>query len=1269
MSSKMFRKSILVNCILLSCFGLSSVYAENNENNVYKAPTQGKTTLLMMLDTSAGMDDNGSGARPRAPDGSIYVDYPNCRNQSLSSIRVSTLDNTYGLQLLTDGSTRKSTFAYDIPYCNNSGSYVYSRMDRMKIAMSMLLGSANVSSDIVMGLGQFSTQSDSSYQILTSGTPQNSSPSYYPSYYGLVTGQAHKEGNDVSAKIIVPSSGLDGDQRYKMRVAVTTLGSGGKSPLASALAESGAYMLGRTTLDSGGGSPTVASTQNSSVNPFWYGIETQYGLFGSSQVTCFMTTQPSSISRRNNNSCQASSFRYYNYSYSGFNDSAQATKELDPNSSNGQSRYKTPVQTNTQQCNANGIFLVTNSAPTETPKSVAQTLMQNVIPGFTCPNSGGVNGIQAVTASDGNDYGWTCMAAFAQELNRRKIKVAVAGYGNTFSPYIGQDRNGIYNCNNANVSQDVKNACYLGNLGSGYGEGGFYPVIGPETLSNAVQGFISTLNTSIPSAGATTPTVPYDTLNNTQQLSSVYYAQFQPDIRTGQNIGIWLGNIKKYLIDSNGFYKDKNSNTVLDINGNLISSQDYWNATGNDDANTQKGGALSQLPVPQRKIYRESESTNSKLQLPLVATDLQSRANDTTQTIDDRLTAKYLLNLMGYSIPVERSGTQRVATVTNDQLSRGPFLRQMGASLHSSPVFFTTEAKLCLTAQTNSACSDGQDAQGRDKPKKDYYDRKDFILFGTMQGLIQVVNADTGIEAFSFLPDAIVGSQQNGFVAKSLQTDSNVYKSLYQGMDAPWTVYANYASNGTTNQSIKASTLNVYGGMRRGGNNYYGLDLATNDGSSFTPKRLFTIAPSSDPCSTTNPTGCMGQSWSKPTIGWIKWKGKPQLVMIVGGGYDPQFDDKDYKVSSATKGNGVYIFAAKSNSDLNVNAGDLLWWASSSANDVTTGTNNTPYAKNNPNLKYSVVSEIKTVDRDSDGFIDNLYFGDLGGQIFRVDINNVDSNETNSIAVTNVVRLANFSKSGKVAPRFYNMPTFTVHNKSSLNRVGDTANFYGVLSIGSGDVSSPSQFAGNNIAITDKVYGIFDRDVGRSDLYKSTYSPPTADQLITLESLTSLASSFSSDSMKSSSGWYDELTGSSYSSSSRSIVSQDANQLTRYKVLNGSSALKNTLFMSYYDAADSGSSGACQAGIKGRTYLKTYCLPYVRKVGDGFVCDGTGGGTGRSYSSGVGLDLGSGIQPLVVNGYQSNGTNTIGPITPNGNTNVAKYSMSLKFVSNNWYEE
>ncbi|MFW1786628.1 hypothetical protein ACG9XL_19915, partial [Acinetobacter nosocomialis] len=71
--------------------------------------------------------------------------------------------------------------------------------------------------------------------------------------------------------------------------------------------------------------------------------------------------------------------------------------------------------------------------------------------------------------------------------------------------------------------------------------------------------------------------------------------------------------------------------------------------------------------------------------------------------------------------------------------------------------------------------------------------------------------------------------------------------------------------------------------------------------------------------------------------------------------------------------------------------GKLLWWASAKA---TTAQGAEAYTQSD-NLKYSVVSEIRTEDRNGDGLIDHLYFGDLGGQLFRIDLDNTATTNAN----------------------------------------------------------------------------------------------------------------------------------------------------------------------------------------------------------------------------------------------------------------------------------
>lgn len=99
-------------------------------------------------------------------------------------------------------------------------------------------------------------------------------------------------------------------------------------------------------------------------------------------------------------------------------------------------------------------------------------------------------------------------------------------------------------------------------------------------------------------------------------------------------------------------------------------------------------------------------------------------------------------------------------------------------------------------------------------------------------------------------------------------------------------------SNGSTNTDLALKGLQwVYGGLRMGGRSYYALDLSNLDN----PSLKFHINPDAAVTATgaadaTNALSYMGQSWSKPTLAYVKFGGTKKLVMFVGGGYDAKVD-------------------------------------------------------------------------------------------------------------------------------------------------------------------------------------------------------------------------------------------------------------------------------------------------------------------------------------------------------------------------------------------
>src|SRR5690606_32721745 len=183
--------------------------------------------------------------------------------------------------------------------------------------------------------------------------------------------------------------------------------------------------------------------------------------------------------------------------------------------------------------------------------------------------------------------------------------------------------------------------------------------------------------------------------------------------------------------------------------------------------------------------------------------------------------------------------------------------------------------------------------------------REDYVLFGTTQGLLHVVDAETGAEKFAFVPNEMVENQKDAFRFSSV-TNGGMQK-LYYGIDGPWSLYTQYVvdssgslvvGNGRTT-SQKGMQI-AYGGLRMGGRSYYALDLSNIS----SPELKFHIDPatqkvySGSKSTTFSQLQYMGQSWSKPSIGWVNWGGERKRVMFVGGGYDAGGDDGDARTNS-----------------------------------------------------------------------------------------------------------------------------------------------------------------------------------------------------------------------------------------------------------------------------------------------------------------------------------------------------------------------------------
>ena len=1148
---------------------MTSSVVQASDLQIYASPTAGKKTIVMMLDTSGSMTNN---------------------------------------------------------------SYGENRLAMLKNGMNAFLASNNpVLNDTRVGLGNFSANGDSrSGQILVAAAPLG----------------------DASTLNTV------GSQRYKLKQAVANLTARGSTPSAHAYAEAAAYLMGTTTLNNI--NLVDAPIYFSYVTSDRRGREiTNYHActgWNTEGTTCngwdsSSLSNPPVITGLQQASCtvnigwqpllgtcyKKTGLMTINNLDSGFNKSISGSKNTD------QSAYNSPLPAvaNRQSCDGQGIYFLSDGEPNNTTNTRSASVMSTALGStfgadFNC--SGGLSNTTA-------DSGWACMGEFAKRLFDKtknpagvSIQTAFVGFGSDFSSL---------------SSSDVKNACRLSSrtqsdrkgddacspnqstnavAAPGYGNGGFFPTQSSQGVTDSVIAFINNLD-KVPLEPLTTGaiSVPYDALNPKNLQEYGYLRAFEPN--PANTYLTWRGNLKKYhvvLSGANaGAFEANSGGLVYNASGAFrTGTKDYWNSsTYTDGGKVFLGGSYANVPLPiagqpetrdaegnitkyyyavQSKIRnlftdvsavaadgsltKISTSGTNLLKIPAAPPE-GTNPFDTVANTASYVLGKFdpstgqnilkafpislklkILNYLGYSTDINAT-TLPSSLVTSNE----PYL-SMGGSIHSLPVQLTYNGTLDDNGNLTSA-------------------REQSILYGTMEGGLHIVDASSGIEQMVFVPADILN---DSVASKALVVGQSDASAPAHGMDGAWVSDPAYnittvGSGSSAVSKVTAKQMNIYGGMRMGGSSYYGLDVL----SPTSPKLLFRIGADQTDYSR------MGQSWSKPVLANIRYNGSIRRVLIVGGGYDQCYEKPNITLTDAcftngkAKGNAVYIIDAKT--------GQRLWWTSD------TGSNT-----DNANMKHSIVSRISTLDRDADGLVDHLYFGDLGGQIFRVDLNNnqTKTNSTYSSFGVRVVRLANLATNdstydgtndytGGNAPRFYEPPTVTIHD-------------YGIhtfitVGIASGDRSTPldvypltgregmtpaSALSGRPV---NNVYGIIDKDFVKKNLMSLTDNQLETKDItrtglrknpqILRTGETRVAQIFFPTTGVGKGGWYRSL-------SSTSDGTEKANNSFRIKgglkAFEEPMAITGNLIIPVYDPQGTGIVAAdpCLPRVVGETDRQTYCLPF-----------------------------------------------------------------------------
>lgn len=496
---------------------------------------------------------------------------------------------------------------------------------------------------------------------------------------------------------------------------------------------------------------------------------------------------------------------------------------------------------------------------------------------------------------------------------------------------------------------------------------------------------------SIADSGASVaaPGISVNALNRFEHLDHLYYSLFKPSTTVD-----WTGNLKRYQL-KDGKVADVAGVEAVDLVGSGYFDKDAQSFWSNyvDGATVTIGGAAEESVAADRRIFTYL-GTNDAASATVLSDQLLSANSAITEASLGMVGADY------DAMPQTQLDAMRVQII--DFLRAAPKEADTSilwsASIHNSP--------RVVVFNTNVTVSDPDPVM-----TVFYGDNRGFIHAVDVGDMTKDTEAENllnhgGEELFAFIPQELLANSAKFFH----NTQSVIDTGYVYGMDGDFTVFRT-DSNGDGD----LDRVLLFAGMRRGGDNYYALDVskARRDvaAASRTPSLQWVIEGG------VGDFAEMGQTWSPVSPFKIKWGGTLRGVAMFSGGYDASIhDDGSYNNSNGTpfsdvthKGAAVFM--------INPNTGDLLWKS----------TQDTSRFPDLAYMKYSIVAAPRVLDRNGDGAEDLMYVVDLAGQVFRFEIN--QGATTSADFISNVTLVARLGGSAPGADptvdnrRFYDAPS------------------------------------------------------------------------------------------------------------------------------------------------------------------------------------------------------------------------------------------------------
>ncbi|MCU7866001.1 MAG: PQQ-binding-like beta-propeller repeat protein, partial [Candidatus Thiodiazotropha sp. (ex Lucinoma borealis)] len=372
------------------------------------------------------------------------------------------------------------------------------------------------------------------------------------------------------------------------------------------------------------------------------------------------------------------------------------------------------------------------------------------------------------------------------------------------------------------------------------GGGNYYPANNVSQLVSAFTSIVTQAMESIPYA-YTAPVIPFNQDNAAISGNNIFVPLLVPSTET-----FWKGNLKNYTISTTTSTDGDISIILRDANNQPIINDNFEFISSTDHWSTSSDGGD---PLVGGAVAHMTSSGSRNL---FTNVDPSVPLSDSTNRVhrDTILITNALLDVSTDELRTEvLNWISWDSTLTGDDSHEGV----MGAPIHTQPGVMT-------------------------------YSTGDVIYLPTSEGVLEAIDAETGEELWAFMPTDLLDE----ILTIKTNNDSTI---PYYGLDGPLTLY----ETGGRKMAIF--------GMRRGGKNYYMLDITDR----LNP--TFVTLISNTPGFETAGFSKLGQTWSKPLFLTMDISGTTTDVLVFGGGYDPDQDGATSRLDD-DEGNAIYIISA-----------------------------------------------------------------------------------------------------------------------------------------------------------------------------------------------------------------------------------------------------------------------------------------------------------------------------------------------------------------------